>query len=107
MQDTELYEKLLGIESPWSVERVSLDVEAGRVDVWVEHPARQRWSRVRNARAVIWLAVTMPPNVSGVTWTRASFKPTSMPGFREWNAPSMASDRSTFPGRKPVRASPC
>lgn len=43
MQDTELYEKLLGIESPWSVERVTLDVEAGRVDVWVQHPAGHRW----------------------------------------------------------------
>ncbi len=43
MHDTELYEKLLGVETPWSVERVALDVEAGRVDIWVEHPGRLKW----------------------------------------------------------------
>lgn len=44
MQDTALYEKLLGIETPWSVTRVALDVEAGRVDVWADHPDRHLWS---------------------------------------------------------------
>ena len=44
MQDTALYEKLLGIEAPWSVTRVALDVEAGRVDVWVDHPDRHQWA---------------------------------------------------------------
>ena len=43
MQDTALYEQLLGIETPWSVTRVALDVEAGRVDVWVDHPDRRQW----------------------------------------------------------------
>ncbi len=44
MQDTALYEKLLGIEAPWSVTRVALDVEAGRVDIWVDHPDRHQWT---------------------------------------------------------------
>lgn len=43
MQDTALYEKLLGIETPWSVTRVTLDVEAGRVDIFAEHPDRLQW----------------------------------------------------------------
>ena len=37
MQDTALYEYLLGLKSPWSVGRVNLDVKEQRVDVWAEH----------------------------------------------------------------------
>ena len=37
MQDTELYRYLLGIEEPWTVERVTLDVKNQRVDVWATH----------------------------------------------------------------------
>jgi transposase len=37
VQDTELYRHLLGIEKPWSVSRVALDVKEQRVDVFVEH----------------------------------------------------------------------
>jgi hypothetical protein len=37
MQDTELYRYLLGIEEPWTVERVTLDMEDQRVDVWATH----------------------------------------------------------------------
>jgi transposase len=36
MDDTELYTKLLGIAPPWRVTRVSVDMAAERVDVWVE-----------------------------------------------------------------------
>ena len=43
MRDTKLYESLLGLEKPWSVARVELDVELGRVDVWVEHPRGLKW----------------------------------------------------------------
>ena len=38
MQDTALYEYLLGLKSPWTVSRVTLDVNGQRVDVWAEHP---------------------------------------------------------------------
>ena len=37
MKDTELYQHLLGLQSPWHVERVELDVKAQRVSVWAEH----------------------------------------------------------------------
>ena len=41
MRDTELYQQLLGLAAPWTVQRVELSVAEGRVDVWVDHP-RQR-----------------------------------------------------------------
>lgn len=43
MKDTDLYQKLLGLEAPWSVEKVDLNLSSERVDVWVEHPAGQTW----------------------------------------------------------------
>jgi transposase len=44
MRDTELYQHLLGLVSPWSVARVELDTKAGRVDVWAEHKRNVDWS---------------------------------------------------------------
>jgi transposase len=39
MQDRELYQEILGLKSPWTVSKVSLDVFRQQVDVHVEHPA--------------------------------------------------------------------
>ena len=36
MDDRELYTKLLGITAPWRVTRVTVDMAAERIDVWVE-----------------------------------------------------------------------
>jgi transposase len=44
MRDTELYHHLLGLVAPWTVSRVELSVQEGRVDVWVEHPGRTRFA---------------------------------------------------------------
>src|SRR5712691_57566 len=44
MQDVELYRHLLGIEQPWSVGRVDLDVAQQRVDVWAEHAECHKWA---------------------------------------------------------------
>lgn len=38
MQDKELYQYILGLESPWSVAEVKLDMENQRIEVHVEHP---------------------------------------------------------------------
>jgi transposase len=38
MQDKELYQQILGLASPWTVECVKLDVEASKILVKVEHP---------------------------------------------------------------------
>lgn len=43
MRDTELYRTILGLESPWTVARVELDVKQQRVDVYAEHGKRKRW----------------------------------------------------------------
>lgn len=43
MEDRELYRHVLGLEEPWRVERVQLDVKRERVDVWAEHGEGIRW----------------------------------------------------------------
>ena len=42
MQDTKLFETILGITTPWHVARVTLKPEDERVDVWLEHEPT-RW----------------------------------------------------------------
>jgi transposase len=44
MRDTELYQHLLGVVAPWTVRKVELSVQDGRVDVWVDHPRRTRFA---------------------------------------------------------------
>ena len=44
MQDTALYQYLLGLQSPWTVSRVNLDVKRQCVDVWAEHPEDATWA---------------------------------------------------------------
>jgi transposase len=43
MRDTGLYAYLLGLQAPWEVSDVKLDVQGQRIDVWVEHAAGVRW----------------------------------------------------------------
>lgn len=44
MKDTELYRHLLGIEKPWTVSRVELDVKEQHVNVFVEHKSGQEFT---------------------------------------------------------------
>ncbi len=44
MRDIDLYRQVLGLEKPWTVERVDLDVAGHRVDIWVEHESGTVWS---------------------------------------------------------------
>jgi hypothetical protein len=44
MQDIELYRYLLGLESPWTVERVKLDIIGQRVDIWATPAEGLRWA---------------------------------------------------------------
>ncbi len=44
MHDTALYQYLLGLQSPWTVSRVNLDVNGQRVDVWAEHSDGATWA---------------------------------------------------------------
>ena len=43
MQDRELYRRILGIENPWHVERVELQLEAGEIQVYLEHAPEASW----------------------------------------------------------------
>src|SRR3970282_2280609 len=50
MQDTALYQYLLGLKSPWSVSRVDLNVKGQCVEVWAEHPEGAWWACPRCSR---------------------------------------------------------
>jgi transposase len=43
MQDKSLYQQILGLTDPWSVERVELNTSEQRVDVYVRHRMDARW----------------------------------------------------------------
>lgn len=43
MRDIELYRQLLGLETPWTVDRVELNVKQQRVDVWAKHDKVKAW----------------------------------------------------------------
>jgi transposase len=43
MRDVELYQQILGLEEPWSVRDVELNIDEGRVDIHVEHPEGMKW----------------------------------------------------------------
>ena len=43
MRDIELYRQLLGLEKPWTVDRVELNVKQQRVDVWAKHDKVKAW----------------------------------------------------------------
>ena len=41
MQDTKLFETILGLTKPWQIARVELKTDEQRVDLWIEHAATQ------------------------------------------------------------------
>jgi transposase len=43
MQDRELYRQILGIETPWFVERVELKLAEGEVHIYLEHREMASW----------------------------------------------------------------
>jgi transposase len=43
VQDTKLFETILGIQAPWTIGRVTLDTSGQRVDLWAEHADDTRW----------------------------------------------------------------
>lgn len=51
MQDTKLFETILGLQAPWHIARVALDTSGERVDLWVEHDATARWTCPECAQA--------------------------------------------------------
>jgi transposase len=43
MRDTELYQQILGINTPWKVERVELVIADKRVDIHLTHKSEAKW----------------------------------------------------------------
>src|ERR1700677_1907724 len=43
MQDRDLYSQILGIQTPWFVERVELKLGEGEVHVYLEHKEQEKW----------------------------------------------------------------
>jgi transposase len=43
VQDTKLFETILGIQAPWRISRVALDTSGERVDLWAAHADDTRW----------------------------------------------------------------
>ncbi len=48
-KDRQLYQQILGITSPWSVERVELALKDGQVRVFLQHAVDATWCCIRNA----------------------------------------------------------
>lgn len=44
MRDTDLFQLALGLSSPWTVTRSAFDVEAGRLDLYVDFPRGSRFA---------------------------------------------------------------
>ncbi len=44
LKDTELYQLLLGLPPPWTVDRVEVHLKGGRVDVFASHPKGTEWT---------------------------------------------------------------
>jgi transposase len=44
MQDTQLYQQILGLVEPWFVSRIELKMDEQRVEVFVEHRADTKWN---------------------------------------------------------------
>jgi hypothetical protein len=42
VQDTTLFETILGLQAPWHIARVTLDTTGERVDLWAEHDPEVR-----------------------------------------------------------------
>ncbi|MGB7621155.1 MAG: ISL3 family transposase [Terriglobia bacterium] len=62
MQDTELYQQILGLKAPWRVGRIELKVKEERVDLWIEYgegskfpcPECGQASPIRDHRDRVW-----------------------------------------------------
>ena len=73
MEDKELYQHILGLNTPWSVGEVKLDMELQQIDIHVEHPAGTKFccpNAINHFRVT-----TMLLSVSGDIWTVVNSRP--------------------------------
>jgi len=105
MQDIALYQYVLGLQSPWTVSRVNLDVTGQRVDVWAEHQEGAAWACPHCTK-------TLPlyDHAEERTWRhldRCQFHPPCMRASHGWRAVNTGWSRSRCHGRSPGRGSRC
>src|SRR5260370_42519276 len=99
MQDTKLFETILGITTPWHVARVELKTEDKRVDLWLEHEPT-RWPCPECGGAL--------PGVDHAeerTWRHldtCQFQTPCMRTFRGTSARRTASSKCGGPGPSPA-----
>src|SRR5881394_414671 len=104
MRDRELYATILGVQAPWTVERVELDVAGGAVHVWL--------TRAEGAPAPCPECQTACPiydhrERSGGISTRASSKLGCTHAYPASTAPRTAWCRAWSRGRLRARSSRC
>jgi hypothetical protein len=104
VQDTKIFEAILGITAPSHIARVELKTDEQRVELWGGARAHAVAApRVRRGAAPL----IMPRNERGAISTRASFRHTCMPRFRASSVRRMASSRSACRGPSREAGSPC
>ena len=65
MEDKELYQHILGLETPWSVAEVKLDLDQQQIDIHVSHP--RGTNSVAPSAISRFRVTTMFRRVSGAT----------------------------------------
>lgn len=91
MDDRELYQVILGLSAPWTVERVELKEADQAVEVWVGEREGTRFTCPEcGERSPIYDRLTTAPSAGGGIWTPASSRPPSVPGCRGSSAPRTA-----------------
>lgn len=73
MEVKELYRQILGIEEPWKVSEVELDVKGERIDVQVVHDEGVRWPCPECGELLT--VYDHAPSGSGVIWILVSLRP--------------------------------
>ena len=105
MRDTTLYQYLLGLESPWTVSQVELNIENQGLTFG--------WNMPRGSSGLVRNVVrkgrctTMEKSGSGGIWTAANSRPCFMHGHPESNALNTGCGKYDCPGQNPEPVSPC
>lgn len=79
MQDTALYQYLLGLQSPWTMSCVNLSVNGQRMNVWAWH-RRMRRGHAHTTRHISNCTI-IPRSGPGGIWTAVSFRRTCTQEF--------------------------
>ena len=104
MRDCELYATILGVQAPWTVDRVDVDVAGGAVHVWL---VRNESAPAPCPECQTACPITTIGSGSGDTSTHASSRLGSTRACPASSAQPRAWCRVRFHGRRRARSSPC